>query len=590
MSDSLVYELASTSDVEEKPFVHRDWLYCNDSNQGSYASGQVIISTETLSNSGKFIDYSQGYLKVPLIVVLTASTITTANGNTAPVDFTTVKGEYLSALKNGHWNLIHSMNVEYNNGPVIQQSNYTNVYASYKAHTSFSNSDLITLGPTLGYYPDTENSWVFTENTATSCGSGSCNNNNAGNTTALFNPALGALANQVLAGNAGMMNRQQNSHYVIGAGTGVAGLDGGSGFIASMNSLLTVQQDRVVPTTTSVSMYITATIRLKDIANLFEKMPMVRGATFKFTINTNQASFQVAKSSATNQYNTTLLTANSSVLSFAPGSLSIPGGGSNPLMIASCMGSGATSGSAGVVLVTDATHSSLISASVNIVQVNSAYHTGMGIAKQSLPVRLYAPAYTMNPLRMEEYLSQGQRRVSYTDIFAYQMYNQPNGPFNQIITNGIANLQKVIIVPFFSSVSNGGFNTLVSPFSSEPSTTSPVVGALTELNVKIGGVNVLQQNIKYGWEAFMQECYGINAINGGITTGLNSGLINQRMWMNNYQYYVFDVSRRLKEEDRVTKSVELYGNINSLVSLDFFIFLELEREIVIDLSTGSRVA
>ncbi len=34
MSDSLVYELASTSDVEEKPFVHRDWLYCNDSNQG----------------------------------------------------------------------------------------------------------------------------------------------------------------------------------------------------------------------------------------------------------------------------------------------------------------------------------------------------------------------------------------------------------------------------------------------------------------------------------------------------------------------------------------------------------------------------
>ena len=84
--------------------------------------------------------------------------------------------------------------------------------------------------------------------------------------------------------------------------------------------------------------------------------------------------------------------------------------------------------------------------------------------------------------------------------------------------------------------------------------------------------------------------YGINSVNGGVTSGINSGLISQRMWQNNYQYYVFDCSRHLPEEDRVLKAIELFGNNNCIVPLDLFVFIEVQREIKIDIATGARVA
>jgi hypothetical protein len=114
-------------------------------------------------------------------------------------------------------------------------------------------------------------------------------------------------------------------------------------------------------------------------------------------------------------------------------------------------------------------------------------------------------------------------------------------------------------------------------------------GALGDFNVRIAGMNVLQNNVRYGFEEFLHQVYGINALNGGVTTGLTSGLISQRMWQNNYQYYVFDCSRRLPEEDRTLKAVEVIGTNNMAVALDLFIFIEVQREMVIDIATGARV-
>ena len=127
----------------------------------------------------------------------------------------------------------------------------------------------------------------------------------------------------------------------------------------------------------------------------------------------------------------------------------------------------------------------------------------------------------------------------------------------------------------------------MSPFSSEPATTSPVFGALTEFNVKLANKNVIANNIKYGWEVFQQNVYGDNAINGGQVTGLTSGLINERMWKQNYQYYTFDCSRFQNSEMPV--GVELVGMNNSLVALDLHVFIEIEREFILDLSTGARL-
>ena len=59
------------------------------------------------------------------------------------------------------------------------------------------------------------------------------------------------------------------------------------------------------------------------------------------------------------------------------------------------------------------------------------------------------------------------------------------------------------------------------------------------------------------------ELSRVNAINGGETVGITSGLITADMWSNAYRYYVADVSRREKSEDIVPKSITLIGTNNT---------------------------
>ena len=579
MADSVIYDLSATNDVDERPFINKDWAYVNDQNNGNYASGQVILSTESLSNSGKWCNYQEAYLRVPLIVVLSGTS--GAPGDVQ--DFTGVGGaEFLSGLKSGHWNLIHSLVVEYNNSPAIQSTAYTNVYNCFKANTTYSLDDVKTIGSSVGYCPDSETSWAFS-NAASSMGRGSCNNSNL---EMPFNGTSDYGSNGVLNSNRGYIERQLNDNVTL--------VGNGADALSNVDRMATTYQNRVVKSATNIMMYITATIRLKELGNLFEKFPMVRGATFKFTINMNQSSFTVVKTTrGTGQLFGVSVPVGTNEPTLAVGQMNVTGG-TNPLMISASIGGSNDLGAGSVRLEPDAlARPYVLSASVSVGQVTNSMHaTISGNARASLPVRLYAPVYTMNPLRLSEYLNLGQKRVEYTDIFSYQMLNVAGNSsnFNQLISNGMAGIKKVVIIPFISTAPNGGYSTLYSPFASEPSTTSPLPGgALTELNVRIAGMNVLQNNVKYGFEEFLHQVYGVNALNGGVTSGLNSGLISQRMWQNNYQYYVFDCSRRLPEEDRTLKAVEIIGINNMLVALDLFIFIEVQREMVIDIATGARL-
>jgi hypothetical protein len=71
--DNIVYEQSVSNDVPPSNFVNKKWVYVNDLNQGSYQS-QVIIDTTALSNQGSWVNYSEGYIAMPLIVTLTSTT------------------------------------------------------------------------------------------------------------------------------------------------------------------------------------------------------------------------------------------------------------------------------------------------------------------------------------------------------------------------------------------------------------------------------------------------------------------------------------------------------------------------------------
>ena len=81
---------------------------------------------------------------------------------------------------------------------------------------------------------------------------------------------------------------------------------------------------------------------------------------------------------------------------------------------------------------------------------------------------------------------------------------------------------------------NANVEPLTSPWDSAPSTTAPF-SSLSNINVLVSGKNIFNQNLLYTYETFQQEV-SRTGLNGGLTDGLASGLISQRMFENGYAY------------------------------------------------------
>ena len=542
MADNHLYETSNATDSRDEPFIKREVIYVLDQNNGNY-NGQILMDTSTVSNSGKWASYSEAYLVVPLVVGVTCGT---ALAN--PMSAFTV------GLKNGYFNLIHSIGVEYNNTSVVQLSPFTNFYVSYKLMTELSHEDVLKHGPSIGFFPDNANSMSY--NVAIDKqGLGVCNNQN-GNANGQEHPVVtGAYLGEAF--NKGFYERQKNIAY-----------DGTIPFMTS-GQANTVGKNNVALGTTSAYYYVMAKIRLKDICDFFDKIPLVKGAFIKLTINTNTAKHTVTYGTVAGVSGVTTQTASIT-------------GGSSPLLLASM-----EDNNGGSKLTTAQTYT--IECAIGTLNNNSGTIKG---------VRLYVPLYTMNPLKEEAYIMANKTKTfSYRDIYNYQITGiTANSTFNSLLTNGVPNPKTIIIIPFINSSytynSTGGTAQGIaqyqSIFDTAPSTTCPYA-SITNFNVQISGVNMFVQNEIYDFEQFMNELKSQNSLNGGLTSGLTSGLINELSFQQGYRYYVCDVARRLPAEDSIPKSVQILGQNNTNVTLDFMCFVEFQKECTIDLVSGMKI-
>jgi hypothetical protein len=186
-----------------------------------------------------------------------------------------------------------------------------------------------------------------------------------------------------------------------------------------------------------------------------------------------------------------------------------------------------------------------------------------------------------------DYISMNDRKtVKYNDMYSFFTSNV-SGTQSVLITNGIANMQEILVCPFITSGSNNSFSTYQSPFASEPSTLSPLGGpAFSQFNVQLSGQNVYMNNLQYDFESFLEELAPGTGVNGLEMTGVCSGLISYQDWQMNYGYYYVDVSRRLKENDKLPVSVQLLFTTNTVVGLDLITFITYERELTFEIATG----
>jgi hypothetical protein len=225
-------------------------------------------------------------------------------------------------------------------------------------------------------------------------------------------------------------------------------------------------------------------------------------------------------------------------------------------------------------------------------------------------IYLYIPAYTFNPPFEQAYISSPVKSIKYTDIYQYQVLNvAKGGQFNNLLTNGIANIKSVLILPFFSSAASpgaqtyngcpqftaasGGFLANIpvwqSPYDTAGTGTTSPLCHFTNFNVQVSGQNAIYNLQLRAFEQFNNQLYGQNAVNGGLTDGITSSLIDRMSFDMNYCYYYVNVERMLPVEQSVPKSIQILGTNYSKKKLDLMCFVEYGTEVSIDVLTGARV-
>ena len=319
---------------------------------------------------------------------------------------------------------------------------------------------------------------------------------------------------------------------------------------------------------------ITAQIFLKHLHCFFERVCLLKGVFMKMTLNLNQSSVSFTSTVAGGVTTLGNVTVNS------------PLGGVSPIMIASAV---ANSGS--VAAFPQGAYSASIAVGSRCLNTTQASLAGVQQSPLANGIILNVPAYTFNPVFESSYLSSPIKKIVYTDIYQYQITNQiaAGQTFNNLITNGIANMKSVLILPFYQAASNGGIDPILSPFDvAGGGPTSPLC-LFTQFNVQVSGQNAIYNTERYSYEQFINQLYGTNSVNGGQTDGLCSSLIGQTDFEMEYCYYYVNVGRMLPVEEAVPKSVNILGTNMSSKAINLFIFIEYGIEISLDILTGARV-
>jgi len=620
----------SLADESGKPatFVDKQWLYVNDSNNGSY-TGQIVIDSTTLSNSGSYIGWSESFLQIPLVL----------QAESLPIDAVTDRFDFGMALKSGYWQLIHSMSVEFNNGSVVQQTQFLNVFSSFKNLTSWSEGDLKCWGKVTGFYPDTADSWVYNTVTAAASavnglqgsGTGLCNNrltktfaasgalSDVAYPAAAFTATPLTLATEASGfsdsvcgcANTGLLQRMKWLNFdmvcpTAGSGTVVAAT--GANVLANKVSLLTTNEaglkqifkNYISTSTTARIIYFNAVVRLKDVCDFFDKMPLMKGATMRLYINTNQAFLPL-------QVHAAEVTAAGVITSFPALSLTatptILGGGQTcPIMVSSAdLGQGMNTIAPVKAGLPGAGVNLRVALSIVRCQFQSSFQNAVSQAAVCplTTVRLYAPAYTMSPQAEASYLAMSPtKKIVYEDLFQYSFPGQAaSSTFNILVSNGLPNLKSIVVMSFLPVGSNGTVgagdylsvtsSSLYSPFSSSGGTPDPI--ALTNFNIQLSGKNLFNDQNQYDFQEFYEQIVSSNQLNGSLTTGLASGLISEHEWSNLYRYYYADCSRGLPQEAGVSRSIQITGQNQSAQIINLMVFASFTRSLTVDIRTGQRI-
>jgi len=565
--DRAIYNDNIENEVPTKPFINKEKQIIYDLNQGVYSGSQIQFSTASLqSGSGKWIDFQNSYIEIPFTYAMKSS-----------VDYPTNRAnQYMMGLKNGSIQLVDSIVLQYNGTQIAQQSAFTNIQRTFRILNEFTLEDFKTWGPST--FVSTDNTLSSRYSAGASAGGDGVSNNTISTPTGQT-PAI--LQANTLETNYGFEERIK---FVQNASAAV------NGFSAMTPSDLAYKGQSYYTTSPSpatpgaaANVYVwqcLLTLRLKDLHDFFNHIPLIKGGRIDLIINFNSA-------------NGTITTGANSLVNT---SYSQTAGRSNPVMMASAAAAG-----------------SGLPAQPNSDVAAGVITWGCGINGVSgVPLlaglqspffqncRWYVDIYEMN----SEYESQliaanPTKTIYYNDFYTYTSITNVSGSTQSVLSAGVKNPKYLIMVPVYNSVQYTTAG-LVAPqqniFDSFPGTLggAPNTG-ITNLQVFVGGKNLFPLISQYSWQNYLDEVSTLYGVNGGKSI-MTSGMLSYRQWVNN-PIYVADLGRRLPADDASSKSISVSFTVSgkspqnaaTAAALDFICFVVYGRSATFNMLNGNLV-
>jgi hypothetical protein len=210
-----------------------------------------------------------------------------------------------------------------------------------------------------------------------------------------------------------------------------------------------------------------------------------------------------------------------------------------------------------------------------------------GAAHNMPACRIYYSQIVVEPQKALNYKNENRNKKVVFKTFISNQYNNQataGGNFNALINSGIVHPTGILIVPYISSAVSTGLGDYAwrSPFDTAPSTGHPI--SLTNLQVTIGGKNVLQTTMFYTYEHFMQQVANAESLTSS-DFGITTGLFGQNWWEYNRFYYV-NIERSAIADKLQPRNINLSFTNNSQLAADLLVFIFYSDEFNINVETG----
>ena len=544
--DEYVYDNSLESQHSEAPKMsEKYYIRAPDTNGGSYSSGQINWNMPSFSTQDGFLSLRDSFLEIPYQITLDSD-----------IDFDTeAKNTFACGLKGGFHQLLHSLSVTLDNNQILNFTEFSGIPIQFKIMSKFSQDDVNNLADTIDFSMDNEASIGYSDVV------GETNNDIK---PAAFDPAAGFESGQV---NDGLLKRMRKTSYTATATEEAK-------FTSLALNLNKKKSYYTRKTAKQLQYNIMVILPLKFLTtDLFDKIPLSKGMFLRISLNMHQSK-TTWKSGATGTITEITATSQHGVC---------------PAVITPFQSGLGQTGNAAVYTLQS-----------GIVKTQSSTDTPLGSV-----CNFVGAFYRMTPKAEELYLSSNPvKRISYTDVAYNSLLGvNPSQSIQFQINNSVSKPRWLLIHTSLSSRINGSsgatdttfangntlgaFSTLNSPFSSSPATTLKSA-SITNLNIRVGGVNHYKQNnVNYSYEMYLNEIRTAGSIQGGEELGLSSGILSEKQWSEGYGYIFVDLSRSVNAaQDTMPRSVEIVGTNNSLNMVDLMCWIGYEKQIDLNVSTG----